>query len=148
MADMRFEYIGKVCDECVIKPHESKEHIRSQKIDEVLTGKYTAIPVFVGIMALVFYLTFFLIGPFFQGLLESGIGALAAERRVEFIVRSVAHTDNLAGELSDLCQEVYCILRTCDRMSTHNVLLKIKPDPYIVHAVLIHGNSPPGSPHF
>ena len=92
MADMRFEYIGKVCDECVIKPHESKEHIRSQKIDEVLTGKYTAIPVFVGIMALVFYLTFFLIGPFFQGLLESGIGALAAETQRVMVDTSVSPT--------------------------------------------------------
>ena len=79
MADMRFEYIGKVCDECVIKPHESKEHVRSQKIDNVLTGRYTAIPVFIGIMALVFYLTFFLIGPFLQDLLAAGIEALAGE---------------------------------------------------------------------
>ncbi len=79
MADMRFEYIGKVCDECVIKPHESKEHVRSQKIDNVLTGRYTAIPVFIGIMALVFYLTFFLIGPFLQDLLAAGIDALAGE---------------------------------------------------------------------
>ncbi|MBO5514348.1 MAG: ferrous iron transport protein B [Mogibacterium sp.] len=83
MSEMRFEYIGKVCDECVVKPHESKEHIRSQKIDAVLTGRYTAIPVFVGIMALVFYLTFFLVGPFFQDLLASGIEALAgATQRV------------------------------------------------------------------
>ncbi len=76
MADMRFEYIEKVSGTCVIKPHESKEHIRSQKIDRVLTGKHTAIPVFIGIMALVFYLTFFLIGPFFQDLLERGIDAM------------------------------------------------------------------------
>lgn len=76
MAEMRFDYIKRVCNACVIKPGESKEHIRSQKIDSVLTGKYTAIPVFIGIMALVFYLTFFLVGPFFQNLLESAIGAL------------------------------------------------------------------------
>ncbi len=76
IADMRYDYIGRVCSECVIKPHESKELIRSRKIDSVLTGKYSAIPIFVGIMALVFYLTFFLVGPFFQDLLESGIDAL------------------------------------------------------------------------
>ncbi len=78
MAEMRFDFIRKVCDACVIKPHESKEHARSRKLDRVLTGKYTAIPVFIGIMALVFYLTFFLVGPFFQNLLESGIDALKA----------------------------------------------------------------------
>ena len=77
IADMRFDYIGKVCDACVIKPHESREHKRSERLDRVLTGNYTAIPVFIGIMSLVFFLTFFLIGPFFQELLASGIEALA-----------------------------------------------------------------------
>ena len=76
MAEMRFDYISKVCEECVIRPHESREHVRSQKIDRVLTGKYTAIPLFVAIMALVFFLTFFLIGPFFQNLLAGGIDKL------------------------------------------------------------------------
>ncbi len=76
MADMRFDYISKVCDACVIKPHESREHKRSERLDTVLTGKYTAIPMFFGIMALVFFLTFFLIGPFFQDLLASGIEKL------------------------------------------------------------------------
>ena len=76
IADMRFEYISRVCAECVIKPRESREHIRSERIDRILTGKYTAIPVFIGIMALVFFLTFFLIGPFLQDLLASGIDAL------------------------------------------------------------------------
>ncbi|MBR6959707.1 MAG: fused ferrous iron transport protein A/B, partial [Clostridiales bacterium] len=68
MAEMRFDFIQKLCDECVIKPHESREHIRSRKIDNILTGKFTAIPMFIIIMGLVFYLTFFLIGPFFQDL--------------------------------------------------------------------------------
>ncbi len=76
MADMRFAYIKKVCDRCVIKPKESKEHIRSRKIDRILTGKYTAIPMFIAIMGLVFYLTFNVIGAWLQGLLESGIDAL------------------------------------------------------------------------
>ena len=76
MAEMRFDYIGKVCDECVIKPHVSREHLRSERIDRVLTGKYTAIPMFIGVMGLVFYLTFFLVGPLLQDLLEQGIGTL------------------------------------------------------------------------
>lgn len=77
MADMRFSFIGKVCDECVIKPRESKEHLRSQRIDRWLTGKYTAIPIFIGVMALVFFLTFNVIGAWLQGLFETGIGALS-----------------------------------------------------------------------
>ncbi len=77
MAEMRFDYIHRVCENCVIKPVESREHIRSQRIDRILTGKYTAVPVFIGIMSLIFYLTFFLVGPFFQDLLQNGIDALA-----------------------------------------------------------------------
>ena len=77
IADMRFEYIKKVCDRCVIKPRESREHKRSERLDRVLTGKYTAIPMFIAIMGLVFFLTFFLIGPFLQDLLAEGINALA-----------------------------------------------------------------------
>ena len=77
MADMRFSYIYKVCDKCVIRPKESREHIRSEKLDRLLTGKYTALPVFAGVMALVFFLTFVVIGPFLQGILEMGIGALS-----------------------------------------------------------------------
>lgn len=76
MADMRFDYIERVCDACLIRPRESREHARSRKIDRILTGKYTAIPLFIGIMGLVFFLTFFLIGPWLQGLLETGIGSL------------------------------------------------------------------------
>ncbi len=76
IADMRFAFIRKVCDACVIKPMESKEHIRSEKIDRFLTGRHTAIPIFILIMAAVFFLTFFLIGPFFQDLLQSGIDTL------------------------------------------------------------------------
>ena len=58
IAHMRFDFIEKVCDETVVKPKESKEHLRSMKIDKILTGKYTAIPCFIGIMGLVFFLTF------------------------------------------------------------------------------------------
>lgn len=76
IAQMRFAYIEDVCSESVIKPKESREHLRSRKIDRFLTGKYTGIPAFVGIMAVVFWLTFNVIGAFLQGVLESGITAL------------------------------------------------------------------------
>ena len=77
IAHMRFDFIEKICDETVIKPKESKEHIRSTKIDRILTGKYTAIPCFVGIMALVFYLTFGVIGAFLSSILDLGIETLS-----------------------------------------------------------------------
>ena len=73
VADMRFDFIRKVCGECVTKPKESRERRRSEKIDRILTGRYTAIPAFVAIMGLVFWLTFNVIGAFFQDLLEQGI---------------------------------------------------------------------------
>ena len=76
MADMRFAFIEKVCARCVTKPRESREHLRSQRLDQLLTGKYTAIPMFIGIMALVFYLTFGVIGVWLQDLLAAGIGWL------------------------------------------------------------------------
>lgn len=76
IAHMRFDFIEKVCDDSVVKPKESKEHIRSTKIDRILTGKYTAIPCFIGIMALVFYLTFGVIGAFLANVLDMGITAL------------------------------------------------------------------------
>ncbi|MDD6571713.1 MAG: ferrous iron transport protein B [Thermoflexaceae bacterium] len=73
IADMRFGFIGKVCEETVIKPKESREHARSRRIDQFLTGKYTAIPAFIGIMGLVFWLTFNVIGAWLSDLLEMGI---------------------------------------------------------------------------
>lgn len=75
LANMRFTFIHKVCDATVVRPHESKEHIRSQKMDKILTGKYTAIPVFADIMILIFYLTFGLVGKWLSDLLNLGIGA-------------------------------------------------------------------------
>ena len=77
IADMRFDFIERLCEQTVVKPKESKERIRSEKIDRILTGKYTAIPCFVGIMVLVFYLTFNVIGAGLQTLLEMGIDKLA-----------------------------------------------------------------------
>lgn len=76
IADMRFRFINKVCSETVVKPGESREHIRSRRIDRVLTGRFTAIPAFIVIMGLVFWLSFNVIGAFFQELLEKGIHAL------------------------------------------------------------------------
>ncbi len=76
IADMRFSFIQELVDATVVKPHESREHLRSQRIDRFLTGKYTAIPAFIGIMGLVFFLTFNVIGAWLQGLLASGIAWL------------------------------------------------------------------------
>ncbi len=78
IADMRFDFIERLCEQTVIKPKESKERIRSEKIDRILTGKYTAIPCFIGIMVLVFYLTFNVIGAWLQGILELGINKISA----------------------------------------------------------------------
>ncbi len=96
IADMRFTYIYHVCDECVIRPRESKEHIRSGKIDEILTGKWTAIPMFILIMGLVFWLTFALIGPFLQDLLQAGIDKLAG----------LAETAMTAGKVNPALQSL------------------------------------------
>ncbi len=77
IADMRFDFIERLCEKTVVKPKESKERIRSEKIDKILTGKYTAIPCFIGIMVLVFYLTFNVIGAWLQGILEFGIDRIS-----------------------------------------------------------------------
>lgn len=77
VADMRFAFIGKVCEQTVVKPKASRERLRSERIDRILTGKYTALPCFIGIMAAVFYLTFNVIGAWLQGLLDMGISALS-----------------------------------------------------------------------
>ncbi len=76
IADMRFSFIKRICGETVVKPRESKEHERSRKVDKVLTGRFTAIPAFILIMSLVFWLTFNVIGAWLQGLLETGIDLL------------------------------------------------------------------------
>ena len=76
IADMRFSFIQELVAQTVVKPHESKEQLRSNRIDQFLTGKYTAIPAFIAIMGLVFFLTFNVIGLFFQNLMEMGIDAL------------------------------------------------------------------------
>ncbi len=95
MAHMRFDFIEKVCEQSVIRPRESKEHIRSEKIDRLLTGKYTALPCFAGIMGLVFYLTFGVIGKFLADILDMGITALGdmADRQMTaWNVNSVVHS--------------------------------------------------------
>ena len=78
IADMRFDFIERLCERTVVKPKQSRERVRSEKIDRILTGKYTAIPCFIGIMVLVFYLTFNVIGAWLQEILEIGIDQLSA----------------------------------------------------------------------
>lgn len=101
---MRFNFIEKVCENCVVKPKESKERIRSEKIDRILTGKYTAIPCFIGIMLAVFYLTFNVIGAGLQKLLEMGIDALTVQvgklltaANVNVVVKSLVMDGIFAG---------------------------------------------------
>ena len=104
LADMRFTFIGDVCGRCVVKPHESREHVRSVKIDRILTGRYTAIPAFLVIMGLVFWLTFGVIGAALQGLMEDGVAAAIAYVDAGLkafgtndVVRSLAVDGVLAG---------------------------------------------------
>lgn len=96
MADMRFSFIMDVCDKTVVKPNESREHLRSRKIDKILTGKYTAIPSFVAIMALIFYLTFNVIGSTLQNLLQLGIDKLTD------IVNQLLISGNVNGVIRSL----------------------------------------------
>ena len=109
IAQMRFAYIEDVCSESVIKPKESREHLRSRKIDRFLTGKYTGIPAFVGIMAVVFWLTFNVIGAFLQGLLESGITALT---NVVDHAMTAAHVNSVVHSLviDGIFSGVGCVL--------------------------------------
>lgn len=95
IADMRFSFIQNLCDHTVVKPQESKEHARSRKIDRVLTGKYTAIPTFIGIMALVFALTFNVIGAWLSDLLEAGISGITQlmnQILTEFHINQTLHS--------------------------------------------------------
>ncbi len=96
IADMRFSYIEKLCTSCVRKPRQSKERVRSEKIDKVLTGRFTAIPIFVIIMATVFFLTFNVIGAFLQDLLDQGITVLTGW------VETFLNTESVNGVLRDL----------------------------------------------
>ena len=109
IAQMRFAYIEDVCSESVIKPKESREHLRCRKINRFLTGKYTGIPAFVGIMAVVFWLTFNVIGAFLQGLLESGITALT---NVVDHAMTAAHVNSVVHSLviDGIFSGVGCVL--------------------------------------
>lgn len=96
IADMRFAFIRRICGKTVEKPRESREHIRSRRIDRILTGKYTAIPSFVAIMALVFFLTFHVFGAFLSDWMETGIqsittliGKMLAAGSVNPVLRSL-----------------------------------------------------------
>lgn len=96
IADMRFAFISKICQEAVVKPRESKEHIRSTNLDKILTGKYTAIPAFIGIMSLVFWLTFNVIGTWLSNLLELGITYLTD---ITSTALASAHVNNVLQSL-------------------------------------------------
>ena len=96
IADMRFAFISKICQETVVKPRESKEHIRSTNLDKILTGKYTAIPAFIGIMSLVFWLTFNVIGAWLSNLLELGITYLTD---ITSTALASAHVNNVLQSL-------------------------------------------------
>ena len=96
IADMRFNFIYRICRQTVVKPHESKEHTRSRKLDEFFTGRWTAIPAFIIIMGLVFFLTFNVIGAFFQGILEVLIGNLTE------IVDSALTSANVSAPIHSL----------------------------------------------
>lgn len=103
VAKMRFDYIEGVCREAIIKPEESREHIRSSRIDRILTGKYTGIPAFLAIMCIVFWLTFQVVGAALQGLLEMGIeGAtgLADAAMTALNVNTVLHSLIIDGIFS------------------------------------------------
>ncbi len=123
IAHMRFDFIEKVCAETVIKPHESKEHLRSQKMDKILTGKYTAIPCFAGIMALVFWLTFGVIGKGLSDLLDMGITWLTAvvdQAMTAWNVNNVLHSlviDGISMEL-EVCS-AFCRLSSPCFSSCH-----------------------------
>ncbi len=102
IADMRYAFIEQVVKASVVKPVQSKERERSEAIDRVLTGRFTAIPVFIGIMALIFFLTFNLIGAYFQGLLEQGIDRITANLDSLFAsvgVNPVVHSLVIGGIL-------------------------------------------------
>lgn len=90
MADMRYSFINRLCSQSVVKPQMSKERVRSNKIDKVLTGRYTAVPAFVLILALIFYLTFDVIGTPLQNLLGNGIDALGAAVNKAFLSWNVS----------------------------------------------------------
>ena len=103
LADMRFRFIEALCAETVVKPSMSREHNRSQKIDTVLTGKYTAIPAFLGIMGVVFWLTFGVIGSALSNLMEMGIEWLTDicdKGLTAYGINSVVHSLVIDGVLS------------------------------------------------
>ena len=99
MADMRFNFIEKVCAQSVVKPKESKEHLRSQKLDRILAGKFTAIPVFIAVMIAIFFLTFNFIGAYFQEVLEGLIESFTAS--ADAFMTSAGVNDVLHGLIID-----------------------------------------------
>ena len=116
IADMRYTFIRKLCEQTVVKPRESKEYRRSRRIDKVLTGKWTAIPIFIAVMALVIWLTIDVLGAPLQELLDNGISALGAlvggvlERwEVSPAIRSLV-VDAVFGGVGSVCSFVPIIV--------------------------------------
>ena len=99
MADMRFAFIERVCAQSVVKPKQSREHLRSQKLDGILTGKYTAIPLFIAVMAGIFWLTFEYIGAFFQEVLEGWIETLT--EHTDAFLKAMGVNDVIHGFVID-----------------------------------------------
>ncbi len=96
IAAMRYEFIERICKDTVVKPKESKEQVRSRRIDAFLTGKYTALPAFIAMMAIIFWMTFGVIGAFLQDLLETGIGMLT--ERVDALL-TASHINDVIRSL-------------------------------------------------
>ncbi len=127
IADMRFSFIMNVVSACVKKPAESREHERSTRLDRILTGKYTAIPVFIAIMGSVFFLTFNVIGAWLQGALEAGVGAAtnALDAALTDVhVNSAIHSLIIDG----ICQGVGCVLSFLPIIVTMFFFLSILED--------------------
>ena len=137
IADMRFSFIGKVCAETVSRPHESKERIRSAKLDRFLTGKFTAIPAFIAIMGLVFFLTFNVIGKWLQELLEAGIDGFTSW--LDAVLTSAGVSNAVHGLITEgICAGVGSVLSFLPIIVTLFFFLSILEDSgYIARVAFV-----------
>lgn len=139
MADMRYTFIEGLCHETVVKPQVSKEQLRSRKVDSILLGRYTAFPIFLGIMALVFYLTFGPVGTFFSDLMGNAIDGLSAlcERALVYgevnpILRSLV-IDGIFGGVGTVLSFLPTIV------TSFSLLSLLEMTAVIWRALLLHG---------
>ena len=137
IADMRFSFITKVCRECVTKPQENKGRAKSQRLDRILTGKYTAVPIFIIIMGLVFFLTFNVIGAWLQDLLAMGIDSVTAALDAFLVnagVNEVLHGLIIKG----ICEGVGSVLSFLPIIVTMFFFLSIMEDSgYIARVAFV-----------